>query len=117
MNSDRGVALQQQTACTTFPSLRAAARFAADTPSVTADTAALLSDDVMEQRSRVRELIERVAQESDRVQADLTYTAISKRLQGATRTATASRQFNLMRGGEVVANVPKGATLHLVEAN
>ena len=79
------------------------------------------------ERQRVRDLIQAVAEESERLESELAEQAVGSRLQGeaspeqedpdaALPKGKALRNFNLMRDGDVIAEVRKGDKVVLTEA-
>jgi hypothetical protein len=113
------------------PSLRASARFAGaaasfGTPSLTKEEreAAEFANQAREERERVRALIQAVATESERVETELAEQVLGEKLQGIAEVdsdvpdlamATALHNFNLMKDGDVIAEVRKGDTVMLVD--
>jgi hypothetical protein len=114
------------------PSLRASARFASATAGMAAATsltkaereAADFAKQAREERDRVRALIQAVATESERVETELAEQTLGSRLQGIAEqdggapklpTAKALRNFNLMKDGDVIAEIREGDTVVLTD--
>ena len=77
-----------------------------------------------EERDRVRALIQAVATESERVETELAEQTLGSRLQGIAEqdggapklpTAKALRNFNLMKDGDVIAEIREGDTVVLTD--
>lgn len=113
------------------PSLRASARFASAAAggfviSKEERETADFAKQARSERERVRALIQAVATESENLESELAEQKLGTKLQGisaaegpgsavAVDTAKALRNFNLMRDGDVIAEIKEGQPIVLTE--